>query len=310
MEGVVDYPMRDLLTQINHYDLCITEFVRVSQTKVPKHLFYKIAPELKQGSVTSSGTPVRVQLLGQHPEWLAENAIIATELGSKGIDLNFGCPAKTVNKSKGGAVLLQEPEQLYKIISTTKAALTGLNQPLSVKIRLGYDDVSLLTEITQAIAESKPDMLTIHARTKRQGYNPPAYWQYIADIKSQLTMPIIANGEIWNRAQAIQCKEQATTEHLMLGRGALATPNLANIIKYNEAPYSWLQVCMVINRWLTSDTSDSSPYYFSSRLKQWLRYIKYMYPEAGTLFVAIKRLTTKDEILEVLKSSMLKAEKV
>ena len=105
MEGVVDHLMRDMLTRVGGYDQCVTEFVRVVDQKLPKKTFYRLCPELHHGGKTPSGVPVRVQLLGQHPQWLAENAETAIELGSPGVDLNFGCPAKTVNKSKGGAVL-------------------------------------------------------------------------------------------------------------------------------------------------------------------------------------------------------------
>lgn len=123
MEGVMDYLMRELLTNLNPITLCVTEFVRVVKKVEPKHAFYRLCPELHNNGYTTNGTPVRVQLLGQHPEALANNALRALELGSHGIDLNFGCPAKTVNKSKGGAVLLQEPETMYQIISHVKKRL-------------------------------------------------------------------------------------------------------------------------------------------------------------------------------------------
>ena len=105
MEGVLDSLVRRLLSEVNDYDLCITEFVRVVDTLLPAKTFYRLCPELQQGSRTPSGTLVRVQLLGQHPEWLAENANRAIELGSWGVDLNCGCPSKTVNGSGGGATL-------------------------------------------------------------------------------------------------------------------------------------------------------------------------------------------------------------
>lgn len=109
MEGVLDHLMRDMLTQINDYDFCVTEFVRVVNLLLPDHVFYRLCPELQQGSKTPSGVPVKVQLLGQDPHWMAENAIRAAELGAYGIDLNFGCPAKMVNQSKGGAALCSIP---------------------------------------------------------------------------------------------------------------------------------------------------------------------------------------------------------
>lgn len=100
MEGVLDHLMRDMLTQINDYDFCVTEFVRVVNLLLPDHVFYRLCPELQQGSKTPSGVPVKVQLLGQDPHWMAENAIRAAELGAYGIDLNFGCLPKWSIRAK------------------------------------------------------------------------------------------------------------------------------------------------------------------------------------------------------------------
>ncbi|PLP62029.1 tRNA dihydrouridine(16) synthase DusC, partial [Salmonella enterica] len=86
MEGVLDALVRELLTEVNDYDLCITEFVRVVDQLLPVKVFHRICPELHHASRTPSGTPVRIQLLGQHPQWLAENAARATALGSYGVD--------------------------------------------------------------------------------------------------------------------------------------------------------------------------------------------------------------------------------
>ena len=151
MEGVVDHLMREMLTQIGGYDLCITEFVRVVDQKLPARVFTRLCPELLQGGKTRAGTPVRVQLLGQEPHWLAENAARAVELGSPGVDLNFGCPAKAVNKSRGGAVLLKETETLYRIVKAVRDAVPA-QFPVSAKIRLGYDDTSLALDNAKAIA--------------------------------------------------------------------------------------------------------------------------------------------------------------
>ncbi|MGL5297401.1 MAG: tRNA-dihydrouridine synthase, partial [Plesiomonas sp.] len=114
MEGVLDPQLRDLLTRHNDYDLCVTEFVRVVDSLLPEHVYYRLCPELHQGGFTSSGTPVRVQLLGQSPQWLAENAARAVALGSQGVDLNCGCPSKKVNGSDGGASLLKDPDLIYR----------------------------------------------------------------------------------------------------------------------------------------------------------------------------------------------------
>ena len=102
MEGVLDSLVRELLTEVNDYDLCVTEFLRVVDMLLPVKSFFRLCPELHNQSRTSSGTLVRIQLLGQYPEWLAENAARAVELGSYGVDLNCGCPSKLVNGALGG----------------------------------------------------------------------------------------------------------------------------------------------------------------------------------------------------------------
>ncbi|MDC0603216.1 tRNA-dihydrouridine synthase, partial [Aliiglaciecola sp.] len=188
MEGVVDHLMRDMLTQVGGFDHCVTEFVRVVDQLLPQRVYYRLCPELKTGGYTPSGIPVKVQLLGQEPDWLAENAVRAIELGSHGVDLNFGCPAKTVNKSKGGAVLLREPDALYRIVSAVRDAVPVGHQ-VTAKMRLGFEDKMLAVENALAIESAGADSLAIHARTKVEGYKPPAYWDHIARIKQHTKIP-------------------------------------------------------------------------------------------------------------------------
>ena len=195
MEGVVDHLMRDMLTRVGGFDLCVTEFVRIVDQKLPQKTFYRLCPELHEGGKTPSGVPVRVQLLGQHPQWLAENALTAVELGSPGVDLNFGCPAKTVNKSKGGAVLLQYTELLHDIVKAVREAVPA-HLPVTAKIRLGFEDKSLAIDNAVAIDEAGASELVVHARTKTEGYRPPAYWDWIKKIRANTRLPVIANGEI------------------------------------------------------------------------------------------------------------------
>jgi tRNA-dihydrouridine synthase C len=301
MEGVVDHLMRDMLTRVGGFDLCITEFIRVVEQLLPEKTFYRFCPELLNGAVTSSGVPVRVQLLGQHPQWLAENAVRAVELGSPGIDLNFGCPAKTVNKSKGGAVLLKEPETLYKIIKAVRDAVPK-DQPVSAKIRLGFDDTSLALENADAITQAGADLLTVHARTKLDGYKPPAYWEWIAKIKKVTDIPIIANGEIWTADDAKLCQERSGCQNLMLGRGALAMPNLAQTIKNNHAPMSWEQTKELLVSYSGYEIYSDKGRYYPNRIKQWFNYLKRQYPEAETMFLELRKLKNADDIVRMLAS--------
>ena len=296
MEGVMDALMRDLITGINCYDLCMTEFIRVVDRKVPNHTFFKLCPELHNNGYTSNQTPVRLQLLGQDPNWMAENAVKAIELGSHGIDINFGCPAKTVNKSRGGAVLLKSPELIYEIVSSVKKAVGSCVQ-VSAKIRLGYEDTELFKDNVAAIEAANAHMLTIHARTKQQGYRPPAHWQMIAEVVDSTDITMVANGEIWTLEDAMFCKSVARVNNIMLGRGALATPNLSNVIKGSENPYDWQQMSELLIKYSELELLGDKSFYFSSRIKQWLRYLKLQYIEAENLFKEIKTLKDKSEIL-------------
>lgn len=229
MEGLTDPLMRQILTQIaadlgRPYDWSVSEFIRVTQNVLPAHVFYKYVPELHHDAKTASGTPIHLQLLGSEAQLMAENAAYACELGAPAIDINFGCPAKTVNNHRGGSVLLDEPTVMYEIISAVRRAVPA-HIPVSAKIRLGYTDTSRMEDIRGAIADSGADWLTIHARTKTQGYKPPAYWDNIQSFNS-LDIPVIANGEIWDAEQAQNCMAQSGSQHLMLGRGAVTRPDL------------------------------------------------------------------------------------
>jgi tRNA-dihydrouridine synthase C len=299
MEGVVDSLMRDMLTRIGGFDLCVTEFIRIVDQLLPKRVFYRICPELEYGAKTPAGVPVKIQLLGQDPDWLAENAARAIELGSYGIDLNFGCPAKTVNKSKGGAVLLQEPETLYQIISQVRQAVPKGNV-LSAKMRLGFNDTSLAIENAQAIEAAGADLIVIHARTKVDGYKPPAYWDWIAKIKTMTKIDIVANGEIWSKKDAENCQLASHCENLMLGRGALALPNLAQVIKGTEQTMDWEEVRLLLIRYSGYEIFGDKGRYFPNRLKQWLGYLKIQYPQADSLFSQIRSLKNANEMVAIL----------
>ena len=193
MQGVVDHPMREMLTRIGGYDRCVTEFIRVTHSVLPEKVFFRYCPELKQEGKTRAGTPVYIQFLGSNPDFLAENAVIAAALGVPGIDLNFGCPAKTVNRHEGGSVLLKEPKRVADIVKAVRDAVDPA-VPVTAKIRLGFKDASLLEDIASGIEEAGASELCIHARTRDDGYKPPAYWQHIDAVQQQLTIPVMING--------------------------------------------------------------------------------------------------------------------
>jgi len=307
MEGVVDYQVRELLTALGGLDGCVTEFVRVTRSALPRRTFLRYAPELAHKCHTPSGVPVKLQLLGGDPDWLALNARRAHQWGAHAIDLNFGCPAKTVNRNDGGACLLRQPERLHRIVGAVRQALPA-QVPVSAKIRLGYDDADLYLDNALAAAEAGASELTVHARTKRDGYRPPAYWHYITRIREALKIPVIANGEIWNLADFKRCREETGCEHFMLGRGLLACPDLARQIHAycrgeNYQPIHWAQVCQLLHRYYRMSLPNYPLKHSGNRIKQWLMYLRRQYPQAEGFFETIKR----ERAPERLESAFLAA---
>ncbi len=315
MEGLTDPLMRQILTSIGHYDWTVSEFIRVTQHVLPSHVFYKFVPELLQESglkgKTIHGTPVHVQLLGSHPELMAGNAVKAVELGALAIDLNFGCPAKTVNNHRGGSVLLTEPTTVYQIIKAVRNAVPS-DTPVSAKIRLGYEDTSLTSEIGDAVQSANASWLTIHARTKTQGYKPPAYWELIEPLTKRLTLPIIANGEIWTLENAMRCREQAGTPHLMLGRGAVTRPDLVNQIKAfdnneNVENMTWQDLLKLQIAFLQGQARSDNM--LVGRYKQWLGMLTQGYDEANALWQGVKKQKQLNEIIMSLLNSTERLDK-
>ncbi len=295
MEGLVDDILRDVLTRVGGIDWCVTEFIRVNDTLLPASVLRRFAPELATGARTRAGTQMRVQLLGSDPASLADNAALACRLGAPVIDLNFGCPAKTVNKSRGGAVLLKEPELLHRILVAVRAAVPA-HIPVTAKMRLGYENTDNALDCARALVDGGAAQLVVHARTKTDGYNPPAHWEWVARIQAVVAVPVYANGEIWSVADWQRCRAISGAQHFMLGRGLIALPDLALQIHAAAAgreiaPLPWLQVqAMVEDFW--QQQRERYPLRFApGRLKQWLVWLARNYPEAAALFSSVRTVS-------------------
>ena len=309
MEGVVDHTMRELLTSLGGLDRCVTEFVRVTDRLLPPKVFRRLCPELDHGGTTASGVPVYIQLLGGRADVLAVNAARAAELGAPGIDLNFGCPARTVNRSDGGSIILREPGRVHGIAAAVRQAVPD-HVPVTVKTRLGYEDQGLFLDIVRGIEAAGVSELTVHARTKRQGYRPPAYWEEIARAREVVSLPIIANGEIWCPADAQRCRTQSGCDDLMLGRGALCRPDLPRLVaaaNRGEArpQLHWQDIVPLVLRFFELNLAHYDARYAPNPLKQWLVYLRAYFPQAALLFERIKRLREPAPVREALLQAMV-----
>ncbi|MBX2849563.1 MAG: tRNA-dihydrouridine synthase [Acidiferrobacterales bacterium] len=307
MEGVVDDGVRDVLTRIGGYDRCVTEFIRVvNGQRIPEKVFLRFAPELEHGGFTPAGVPVYLQLLGGDRQSVATNAVLAQMLEPLGIDLNFGCPSKTVNKSDGGSVLLKEPQRVGDIVAAVRDAV-DISIPVTAKIRLGYSNHDYLDEITSRIEEAGADELCIHARTRDDRYKPPAYWSAVKRVSKNRSIPIIINGEIWSFADSENARQQSGCADVMLGRGALSCPDLARAIKANHGRDGdqiyqlmlWPEVIEVLLNYL-SQSQSKHEYFVSNRCKQWLAFLQRQYSEAAELFQQIKRYKDANDVFSAL----------
>lgn len=298
MEGLLDHHLRDMLTRVGGIDRCVSEFIRVTDMLLPERVFLRIMPELAHGGRTPSGVPVRGQLLGSDPACLADNAARLASLGTTGVDLNFGCPAKVVNRHGGGAALLADPDLLFRILRAVRQAVPA-HLPVSAKMRLGVDDDRRAEECAQALAEGGAGELVVHARTKRDGYRPPAHWARVAQVREAVKVPVVANGEIWTVDDALRCRAESGCADLMLGRGMVADPGLALAVRLALADgtgadpaLDWPRLRELLRLFWTGIERHITPRHRPGRMKQWLNFLRRRFPEAEA---AYQRLRTVND---------------
>ncbi|HRA13222.1 MAG TPA: tRNA-dihydrouridine synthase [Giesbergeria sp.] len=296
MEGLLDFVLRDVLTRVGGVDRCVSEFIRVTGTLLPDKVFLRYIPELLNGGRTLAGVPVRAQLLGSDPVCMAENAACLAALGPEGIDLNFGCPAKVVNRHGGGAALLQEPERIATLVAAVRRAVPA-HLPVSAKMRLGFHDASLALECAQAMQDGGACEIVVHARTKLDGYRPPAYWDQIPVIRAAVSVPVVANGEIWTVEDAQRCRAVSGCDALMLGRGMVADPGLARALRAADAgqpgsdTVAWAELLPHLMDFWRLVCADLEPLQRAGRLKQWLNLMRRRFPEAERAYQQVRTMT-------------------
>jgi tRNA-dihydrouridine synthase C len=295
MEGLLDFVLRDILTRIGGIDACVSEFIRITNTLMPERTFLRVVPELLNGGKTLAGVPVHAQLLGSDPVCMAENAARLASLGPPGIDLNFGCPAKIVNRHGGGAALLEHPELLTRIVGAVRRAVPP-NIAVTAKMRLGLHDDRRAEECALAIQDGGASRIVVHARTKADAYRPPAYWSRIADIRAVLHIPVVANGEIWTVQDALKCRAESGCSDLMIGRGMVTDPGLALAIAGANRPgigsgVLWQDLQPHFADFWHTVRTHLEPRQQAGRLKQWLNFLRHRYPQAQQAYDELKTVT-------------------
>jgi len=174
--------------------------------------------------------------------------------------------------------------------------------PVSAKMRLGFNDTGLVRECAQAMEAGGAAELVVHARTKADGYRPPAYWEHIPAVRAAVRIPVVANGEIWTVADARRCREVSGCDALMLGRGMVADPGLARAIRASDAgrpgadTVAWADLLPHIAAFWQLVCGDLEPRQRAGRLKQWLNLLRRRFPEAEAAYQHVRTMTDQRAI--------------
>ncbi|NLK85671.1 MAG: tRNA-dihydrouridine synthase family protein [Aeromonadales bacterium] len=304
LEGLADGPMRKVLCAHGGYDLCFSEFIRVTDLVVsPKTLIREI-PEYENDCKTADGTPLRVQLLGDNPDTLAKSAVIACDMGAKSIDLNFGCPSRFVHHA--GAMLLKEPELMHDIVQKVRDTLDEKYQ-LSVKIRLGFLDKSEAFDIVKAIAVDGVSEITVHCRTRKDLYKNEALdWSALSPLHECANgITLIANGNVNSLKDAKACEEITLCNHFMCGRGAFPVPNLGHVIKGVQKEYPIADILRtsleVVEEFIATTRTEKT---VMDRAKQFLGYARVHKTELNPFFKTFCRCTLVSDGVKLIEQQI------
>jgi len=222
MAGVTDIPFR---RQVKAFGgrYCVSEMVASEQLARDR------IDMVRRAAGAGAITPLVIQLAGREARWMAEGARLAEDAGADIIDLNMGCPSKSVTSGLCGSALMRDPDMALRLIEATVNATT---RPVTLKMRLGWDHANLNAPEIAARAEAAGvQMITVHGRTRCQFYTGQADWAAIAPVVDAVRIPVIANGDISNAADARRALALSGAAGVMIGRAAQGKPWLPGAIE-------------------------------------------------------------------------------
>ncbi|MGL6342123.1 MAG: tRNA dihydrouridine synthase DusB [Waterburya sp.] len=223
LSGVTDLVFRRLVRRYAPQSMLYTEMVSAREIHHLQEL-----PKIM--AISADEDPISIQLFDCRPDFMAEAAQKAVAEGANTIDINMGCPVNKITKKGGGSSLLRQPEVAEAIVQTVVEAV---DVPVTVKTRIGWDDAEInIIDFARRMEDQGAKMLTLHARTRSQGYNGTARWEWIAKVKQALSIPVIANGDIFSVEAAIKCLELTNADGVMCSRGSLGYPFLVGEIDH------------------------------------------------------------------------------
>jgi tRNA-dihydrouridine synthase B len=223
LSGVTDLVFRRLVRRYAPDSMLYTEMVHASQVHHLSEL-----PQMME--VDPHEAPISIQLFDCRPDFLAAAAQRAVAEGANTVDINMGCPVNKITKKGGGSSLLRDPETAEAIV---RSVVKAVDVPVTVKTRIGWTDADItILDFAQRMQDAGAKMMTVHGRTRSQGYNGPAQWDWIRQVKAMLEIPVIANGDINSVESALQCLAQTGADGVMCSRGTLGYPFLVGEIDH------------------------------------------------------------------------------
>ena len=221
LAGVSDQIFRNFVRRWSPKALLFTEMVNAKSLELGHG-------EEKVNELSEESGPIGVQLFDHRPSSMIDAAIKAESSGAFLVDINMGCPVRKIAKKGGGSALLKDPELAQTIV---KEVAKAISIPLTVKIRLGWcETTSDPISFALGLQEAGAQLITVHGRTRKQGFSGSSNWEAIAKIKKSLDIPVIANGDIKNTKDAIKCLEITNADGVMIGRASMGAPWLVGQI--------------------------------------------------------------------------------
>lgn len=215
MAGVTDLPFR-LICKEQDCGMLYTEMVNA------KALCYDDQNTKKMLKIEEEEHPVAIQIFGSDPEYMGGAAKILNSYPNEILDINMGCPAPKVVKNGDGSALLKNPELAAKVL---KAVVGNSEKPVTLKIRKGWDDTCInAVEIAKIAEDCGISAIAIHGRTREQYYSGKADWDIIRQVKENVSIPVIGNGDVFEVEDAINMLSQTNCDAIMIGRGAQGNP--------------------------------------------------------------------------------------